>query len=185
MKAPRDRARNEADDPEPEHEHERVRGGGEHLAREDLAALAGTGEDRLERAVVALRGDDVAGDERGDQGQPPDRHEEEDDERHGEARVADVPAERDVVRAAGLEHEHDDEDDRHEHRGAEPEVGALLCKELGELPAVDAGDTGHAATTEARRLRREGHERDSRSTERERQRGDRLLVRCEAQLAAA
>src|SRR5262249_19797495 len=101
---------------------------------------------RLQRPVVALGGDDVAGDERGDQRQPPDRHEEEDDERDGEPRLADVAAERHVVRPAALEQEHDDEDDRDCGRGAEAEVRALLGEQLRDLPAVDLRDAGHSAT---------------------------------------
>ena len=103
VEAPGDAAGDEADEAHREHDRERVRRGREHLAGEDLAALARAGEDRLQRAVVALGGDDVARDERRDQRQAPDRHEEEDDERHREPGVADVAAERDVVRAAGLE----------------------------------------------------------------------------------
>ena len=120
------------------------------LPGEHLAALARAGEDRLQRPVVAFRGDDVPGDEGGDQRKAPDRHEEEDDEGHGETGVADVAAERDVVGAAGLENEHDDEDDRDERGRAEAEVGPLLREQLGDLPAVDPGDGAHQATASAR-----------------------------------
>src|SRR3954465_5253323 len=55
-----------------------------------------------------------------------------------QAAVVDVAAERDVVGpAAALQAGCDDEDDRHEDRGAEPEVGALLEAQLAQLPAVD------------------------------------------------
>ena len=67
VEAPGDAAGDEADEAHREHERERVGRGREHLAGEDLAAVARAGEDRLQRAVVALGGDDVAGDERGDQ----------------------------------------------------------------------------------------------------------------------
>src|SRR5579885_132105 len=148
--APGGAPRREADEPHREDEDERVRRGRERLPGEHLAALARAGEDRLQRAVVALGGDDVAGDERGHERQAPDRHEEEDDERHREPGVADGAPERDVGRPALLQHEHDDEHDRHEHRRAEPEVRPLLREELRELPAVHAGDGGHPAAATAR-----------------------------------
>src|SRR5262249_44204907 len=74
------------------------------------------------------------------------RHEEADDEGDGETRVADVSPERHVVRAAGLQDEHDDEHDGHERSRDEPEVRALLREQLRELPAVDPGDAAHEAT---------------------------------------
>src|SRR5438552_5912659 len=151
MEAPGDAAGDEADEPHREDDGQGVGRGRERLASEDLAAFARTREDRLQRPVVALRGDDVAGDERGDQRQAPDRHEEEDDERHREPGLPDVAAERHVVGAAALEHEHRDEDDRDDRRRSETEVGALLGEQLGELPAVDAGEGGHTAATAAAR----------------------------------
>jgi hypothetical protein len=81
VEAPGDAAGGEPDEAEREDDHERVREHREHLAGEDLTAVAGASEDRLQRVVVALRRDDVARDERGDQRQAPDRHEEKDDER--------------------------------------------------------------------------------------------------------
>src|SRR5215475_14177647 len=150
MEAPRDAAGDEPDEAHEEDECERVRRGGEHLPDEDLAALARAGEDRLERAVVALRGDDVARDERRDQREPPDRHEEEDHERHREARLADVAPERDVVRPAALQYEDGDEDDRDGDRGADPEIGALLREQLRDLPAIDPDHTGHTAISVTR-----------------------------------
>ena len=201
MEAPGDAARDQADESHREHDGERVGRGGERLAGEDLAALAGACEDRLQRAVLALGGDDVAGDERRDQRQAPDRHEEEHDEGHGEAGVADVAAERDVVGSAALDHEDDDEDDRDDDGGAEPEVGALLCEQLGDLPAVDLGDRGHQATAfrswsldsppvslrkSSSRLAALGHERadgDPGLAERDRERADGILVCLEADVA--
>src|SRR5207302_117599 len=84
--------------------------------------------------------------EGGDQRQAPDRHEEEDDERGSEPGVADVSAERDVIRAACLKDEHDHEDDRHQDRGNHTEVRALLGQQLRELPLVDPADGGNHAT---------------------------------------
>src|SRR5581483_4896122 len=75
------------------------------------------------------------------------RHEEEGDERHREPGLADVTAERDVVRPTRLEEQHDDEDRRDRRRGAEPEVGALLREQLHHLPLVDAR---HAAASSSR-----------------------------------
>src|SRR5512133_2232097 len=129
---------------EPDRGHRHDDGGGvrerrEDLACEHLAALSRPSENRLQRPVVALRGDDVAGDERRDQREGPERHEEERDERHREARVADVPAERHVVRPARLELEDDDEDERHEHGRGQAEVRPLLGEELHDLPPVDRG----------------------------------------------
>src|SRR2546428_6886551 len=63
-----------------------------------------------------------------------------------QSRLADVAAERHVVRPAGLQNEHHDEDDRDGDRGAEPEVGALLGEELGELPAIHLRNACHSAT---------------------------------------
>ena len=60
---------------------DRVGGGGQRLAGEDLAALDRAGEDRLQRAVAVLGGDDVAGDQRGDQREHPDRAEQQQHER--------------------------------------------------------------------------------------------------------
>src|SRR5207248_10272106 len=74
-------------------------------------------------------------------------HEEEDDERRREARLADVPPERDVVRATLLQDEDDDEDERNDHRRAEPEVRPLLREQLRELPAVDGRDGAHATAS--------------------------------------
>src|SRR4029077_15825363 len=39
---------------------------------------------------------------------------------------------------AGLQDQHRDEDERHEHRRAETEVGPLLSEQLEDLPLVDA-----------------------------------------------
>ena len=139
-----DRAGDQPDDAHGEHGGGHVGEGGKRLAGEDLASVERAGEDRLEGAVVGLRGDDVAGDERRDQRQAPDGEEEEDDERSGEAGVAQGSSERDVCRpGAFLEREGDDERDRDEDGGAEAEVGALLDRELDELPAVDGRDAGH------------------------------------------
>src|SRR5205085_7395837 len=41
----------------------------------------------------------------------------------------------------------DDEDERHEHRRAEPEVRALLREQLRDLPAVHPGDRAHATAS--------------------------------------
>src|SRR5207253_2120552 len=40
------------------------------------------------------------------------------------------------------EMDRNDEDDRHERRGSETEVGSLLVAELGQLPAIDGPDPG-------------------------------------------
>src|SRR5439155_19777984 len=145
MEAPGDAAGDEADEAHREDDGQGVGRGRERLAHEDLAAFARTREDRLQRVVVALRGDDVARDEGGDQRQAPDRHEEEDDERGREPRVADVPAKRNVVRAARLEYQYDDEDDRHQDRGEQTEVGPLLRQQLRQLPLVDLAQRGDHA----------------------------------------
>src|SRR5439155_26053139 len=81
-----------------------------------------------------------------DQGEAPDRKEEEHDERDGQSRVADVAAERHVVRTARLEEEHDHEDDRDDRGSTETEVRALLGQQFRELPTVDPGHGGHEAT---------------------------------------
>ena len=146
-------------------------------------------------------GDDVAGDERGDQRQPPDRHEEEDDERRREAGVADVAAERHVVRAArsGAASTTTKMTGTSDRR-AEAEVRPLLREQLHDLPAVDARDgvitaTASGAVVIARLAA--GHARgraprgspspgtsaviaDAGLAERDRQRRDRVLVGLEA-----
>src|SRR5581483_3493062 len=131
--------------------HDRVGGGRERLAGEDLAALQRAREDRLQRAVVILGGDDVAGDERGDEREHPDRTEEQDHERDGQAAAVDVAPEGNVVRSALAEMGGDDEQDRHQRSRTQAEVRALLIAELGELPAVDGGDAGiaHAVAASA------------------------------------
>ena len=86
---------------------------------------------------MALAGDDVAGDERGDQGEPPDGHELEHDERGGEAGLPQILAEGDVGGPSGAEDEREHECDRDDHGGAETEVGALLCPQFEEFPLVD------------------------------------------------
>ncbi len=116
------------------------------LAANSWPARDAAREDRLERAVAVLGGDDVARHERGDQREEPDRAEREQDERRGEARVAHVAAERDVVGSAALQGERDDEDRRRDRRGGEAEVGALLRDELAQLPAVDRQRARHHAT---------------------------------------
>src|SRR5207248_11649910 len=63
-----------------------------------------------------------------------------------ETGVTDVATERHVGRSAGLEHEHDDENDRHQHRRDKPEVGALLGQQLCDLPFVYPRDRGDHAT---------------------------------------
>ena len=133
---------------------DRVGEGREHLAGEDLLALDRAGEDRLQGVVAILGGDDVAGDQRGDQREHPDRAEEQQDERDRQAGVVDVAAEGDVVRAAALGDEGDDEDDRHQRRRAEAEVGALLGAQLAQLPAVDgAARRGSRRAPRQRRAR--------------------------------
>ena len=59
----------------------RVGGGRQRLAGEDLPALQRAREDRLERPVVILGGEDVARDQRRDQREHPDRAEQQDHER--------------------------------------------------------------------------------------------------------
>src|SRR6185369_17218138 len=54
--------------------------------------------------------------------------------------------ERNVVRASGLEDQHDDEDDRHQDRGDQPEVRPLLRQQLRDLPLIDPADRGDHAT---------------------------------------
>src|SRR5258708_4851977 len=105
MEARLDRAREHR---RPAHGHEgeeRVGARGNRLAGEDLAAIEGAREYRLHRAVMMLRGDDVASDERGDQREEPDRTEEQKDERDRETRFPHVAAKGDVVRLSLLEAE--------------------------------------------------------------------------------
>ena len=146
VEAPRNAPGDSAHDPHREDDDERVGDRRQDLADEDLAATARAREDRFQRPVLALGRDDVTGDERRDEREAPDRHEEEDDERRCQTGVADVAAERNVVRATRLEHEDDDEDERHGHRTDETEVGALLREELRDLPAVHLCDGSRHAT---------------------------------------
>ena len=73
----------------------------------------------FKRLVAVLGGDDVAGDEGGDDPGYPDRAEEQEDERDRQPGVVDVAAEGDFVRLAALGDEGADEDQRHD-RGAQP-----------------------------------------------------------------
>ena len=137
VEPPLDARRDERDQAHREHDDGRVSERREDLRSEDLATISRAREDRLQRPVVALRCNDVAGDERRDQGERPDRHEEQNDERRRQPRLPDVTAQRDVVRAAGLQDQHRDEDQGHEHRGTQAEVGPLLREQLQHLPFVD------------------------------------------------
>ena len=122
------------------------------LAGEDLPALDRAGEDRLQRPVVVLGGDDVAGHERGDEREQPDRAEEEQHERDREPGLADVAPERrrrfgpPVCSASATTKMIGTSD-----RGAEPEVGALLGAQLAQLPAVDGPQAGPSGGRRARR----------------------------------
>src|SRR5712675_2305504 len=122
MEAPRNAAGQKAHETHKKDQYERVARGRERFAGEYLAAFAGTREDRLQGAVVALGSNDVARNERGQEREPPDRHEEQHDEWDGEPRVSDVAAKRYVVRAgAALDLEHHDEDDRDRRRREQAE----------------------------------------------------------------
>ena len=57
------------------------------------------------------------------------------DERDRQAGLAHVVAERDALRAAVVGQQRGDEDQRHQQRAAEADVGALLGGELAQLPA--------------------------------------------------
>ena len=72
VEAPGDAARDQSREPERDNRRERVGRGRERLPGEDFAAVAASGQDRLQRPVVRLGGHDVAGDQRGDQRQAPD-----------------------------------------------------------------------------------------------------------------
>src|SRR5207245_4670080 len=92
--------------------------------------------DQLERAARILGGDDVSGDERGQELRAEARGEREDDEREHVSRVTEVERERRIMRPALLEREHDDEEDRQQRRRPETDVGPLLRDELAQLPTV-------------------------------------------------
>ena len=107
---------------------------GEHLPAVDRAR-----EDRLQRAVAVLGGDDVAGHERGDQRQEEGRQEGQHQHRGREPGLEDLRGEDrvGVARRVAADQLDDDEDQRQQHGEAETEVGALLGDELAQLPAVD------------------------------------------------
>src|SRR5204863_641154 len=88
---------------------------------------------------------DVARDQGGDQREHPDRAEEQQHEREGQAGLVDVAAEGDVLGtvAPAVERHSRDEDDRHHGRQPEAEVGALLGAQLAQLPAVDGQYASH------------------------------------------
>ena len=108
-----------------------MRLGGEHLAAVDRA-----GEDRLERAVAVLGGDDVPRDQRGDQRQH--EHGQEQQHQHGrrQARLGDVRGE-DVALVVAVVVVQSSTSTKISGRmpaSAEAEVGALLGDELAHLP---------------------------------------------------
>ena len=79
---------------------DRVGGRGQRLAGEDLPALERAREDRLQRAVVVLGGEDVAGDQRGDQREQPDRAEQQHHQRDRQPAARQVRREREVAAVA-------------------------------------------------------------------------------------
>ena len=133
-------AEQQADADESDERRERVGERGERLGGEHLLAVDRAREDRLERAVAVLGGHDVAGDERGDQREEPDRAE--DQQRRAGSRGRTRARSARTGRRSGpplRSAQRDDEDHRHEdRRQPKPEVGALLRAQLAQLPAVDA-----------------------------------------------
>ena len=80
------------------------------LGPEHLAAAGRAGQHGLPGAVLVLAGEDVAGDDRGQQREHPLGGEAEDQQRQGEAVLGGEPAEQGVLRRPGLAV--DDDDDR-------------------------------------------------------------------------
>ena len=146
VKAPRGDARDRRDGRRQEHRDRSVGHRRERLRGEHLAAVDRAREDRLQRAVAVLGGDDVARDQRGDQRQHERRHEQQHQHRRGEARLGDVRGEDVLVAVAFVlmqvldEHE----DQRQDRRQPEAEIGALLRDELAQLPAPDRERRGPA-----------------------------------------
>ena len=138
-----DRPTGERHDGHRDERDERVRAGRERLAGENRRAVERAGQDGLERPVVVLRGDDVAGNERRDQREEPVGAEGEQDERHREPGLEHVPAEGDVLRAVVPRRDGRDEDGRDGGGEQEADVGALLGEQLPELPAVDGEGARH------------------------------------------
>jgi hypothetical protein len=87
------------DQPDDGEEHERaehVGRGRRRLGDEEIGSARAPGEDALERAVLVLGGDDVAGDERRHGGKEEEGGEDEGLERQGQPGDGDVAAEDDV-----------------------------------------------------------------------------------------
>ena len=62
------------------------------------------------------------------------------DQRDRQPGLANEVAERDPLGAVVVGQQCRDEDQRHQQRAAEPDVGALLRRQLAQLPGVDRGD---------------------------------------------
>ena len=139
---------------------ERVGERGERLAGEHLPAVDRAREDRLQRPVAVLGGDDVAGDERGDQREEPDRAERSARRagspgrtRARSCRTGCPPGRRCSSTRAKMKIS------RHEQGGAEADVGALLGAQLAQLPGVDRAHAGAVGAGAAARDGDGGHAR--------------------------
>ncbi len=112
----------------------------EDLRAEHLSAVDRACQDRLEGAVGILVGDDVAGDERGNQGQEESGLPDQGEARRRQARLRYVRG-KDVlgVPRAGVEQLGDHQDQRDQDADHEAEIGAVLGAQLAQLPAQDRG----------------------------------------------
>jgi hypothetical protein len=122
--------------------------GSEDLGGEDLFAAGGAGEDRLQRAVLVLGSEDVAGDEGGGRRQQDERGVEEDDQRQDEPGSEDEVLDEHVrfgARFRRVDLVGDEEGERHDDRRGEPEIGAPLVQAFPDFPGIGTGD--HAATS--------------------------------------
>ena len=124
-----------------QHEHGEA-GRGDRLGPEQPAAAGRAGQHGLPGAVLVLAGEDVAGDDRGQQRQHPLGGEAEDEQRQREAVLGGEPAEERVLGGPGLAVEDHHDRDRGQQGADQDGARPGLAAQLAQLPAQGGAEAG-------------------------------------------